>query len=62
MCQSSDSPLRQAYHSLDLDGEAERQGCNSNCGPGSSAGLAQHLDEEVGGAIRDEMLFGEVGR
>ena len=22
----------------------------------------QHLDEEVGDAIRDEMLFGEVGR
>ncbi len=50
------------HDGVDLDGGVERQRGHADGGAGMLAGIAQHVDEQVGGAVDDEVLFDKVGR
>ena len=47
---------------LDLDRGAERQRGHADGGAGVPALVAEHPDDEVGGAVGDEVMLGEFRR
>ena len=51
--------LEDAFH---FDGGAQRQGRCADCRSGVSAGIAEDLDQKVGGAVDDLRRVLEIGR
>lgn len=47
---------------FNLDATAKRNLCNAECRSGVRSTFREYLKEQLGGAIRDEMLFDEFRR
>src|SRR5260370_25036580 len=47
---------------FDFDRHAAGEGAGPDRGPGMAAGIAKHLDHQIGGAVDDLRPVGEIGR